>query len=80
MPEFFQTFINQLSGSTLNILSAFAILIVGWIVALVLAAIVRKILKRTKLDEKIARWISTDDKPSADAARIGGKAVCGMLR
>lgn len=75
MPEFFQTFINQLSGSTLNILSAFAILIVGWIVALIIAAIVRKVLKRTKLDDKIARWISTDDQPPADAARIGGKAV-----
>ncbi|MFO7945160.1 MAG: hypothetical protein R6U51_12770 [Anaerolineales bacterium] len=51
------------------------ILILGWIVALVLAAIVRKVLKRTKLDDKIARWISTDDKPPADASRVGGKAV-----
>ncbi|MDZ7844981.1 MAG: mechanosensitive ion channel [Anaerolineales bacterium] len=75
MPEFFQTFIDQLSGSTLNILSAFAILIVGWIVALILAAIVRKILKRTQLDDKIARWLATDDQPSADSSRVGGKAV-----
>lgn len=79
MPEFFQTFLDQLSGSTLNLLSAFAVLIVGWLIALIVSALFRKLLKRTKLDDRLARWISTDDEPMADASRVGGKAVYYLI-
>ncbi|UCC85742.1 MAG: hypothetical protein JSV81_12855 [Anaerolineales bacterium] len=43
-------YIPQLAG-------ALAILIIGWLVALVLTAIVRGALRRTTLDERLARWI-----------------------
>lgn len=79
MPEFFQTFLDQLSGSTLTLLSAFAVLIVGWLIAVIVSALFRKLLKRTKLDDRLARWLSTDDEPSADASRVGGKAVYYLI-
>jgi hypothetical protein len=43
-------YIPQLAG-------ALAILIIGWLVALVVSAIVRAALRRTTLDERLARWI-----------------------
>jgi len=60
MPQFLQTFVDQLSGSTLSILGALAILIIGWIVALIVAAVVRGVFKRTQLDERISKLVSKD--------------------
>lgn len=41
-----------------RLLAALGILIVGWIAALAIAAAVRGILKRTTLDNRVARWIA----------------------
>jgi hypothetical protein len=79
MPEFLQTFVDQISGSALNILGALAILIVGWIIALIVAAVIRGAIKRTGLDEKISQWLSKDNGPSVDAARIVSKAVYYLI-
>jgi hypothetical protein len=40
-----------------NLVAALAILIVGWLVALIVSAIVRGVLRRTSLDNRLARWI-----------------------
>ncbi len=61
-----QTFIDTLArilGSYLpNLLAALAILVVGWILALIVAAIVRGILRRTDLDNRIARWAAGEER------------------
>jgi hypothetical protein len=44
-----------------TILGAIAILVIGWLVALILAAIVRGALHRTHLGLKLARWIRGDE-------------------
>ena len=79
MPEFFQTFTDQLSVSTLNIVGALVILLIGWIVALIIAAIIRGVLKRTKLDDKISEWLTQDEETPVNAARVVGKAVYYLL-
>ena len=79
MPEFLQTLVDQLSGSTLTILSALAILIVGWIIALIIAAIIRRVIKRTRLDNKISDWLTEDDSVPVNAASIVGKAVFYLI-
>ncbi len=59
-----------------NLLGALAILVVGWLVALVLAAIVRGGLKRTTLDDRLARWIQGDEPGEPiPVERYVGKAV-----
>lgn len=45
------------SGYIPNLIGALAILVVGWLVALVLVAIVRGALRRTNLDNRLAYWI-----------------------
>lgn len=43
-----------------NLIGALAILIIGWLVARLLAAITRGALRRTRLDNRIASWILGD--------------------
>jgi hypothetical protein len=44
-----------------NIVAALLILIVGWILAVIIAAVLRAALRRTRLDERIARSIAGTD-------------------
>src|SRR5213593_784239 len=48
-----------------NVLGALAILIVGWLVARIIAAIVTGTLRRTELDNRLARLIAGDRSASA---------------
>ena len=45
-----------------QILSALAFLVVGWLVALFLAWVVRGALRRTTIDNRIATWVMGEDK------------------
>jgi hypothetical protein len=44
-----------------NLLGALAILIVGWLVARIVGAIFSAALRRTELDNRLARWLAADD-------------------
>src|SRR5262245_8145308 len=44
-----------------NLLGALAILIVGWLVAWIISAIFNAGLRRTQLDNRLARWIAGDE-------------------
>jgi len=58
--------IAQLVGAYIpNLLGALAILIIGWLVALVVSAIVRAALRRTTLDDRLAHWIVGEEKAKA---------------
>jgi hypothetical protein len=59
-----------------NTLGALAILVVGWLGALLLAAVVRGGLKRTTLDDRLAKWITREegDRPLR-VEYYAGKAV-----
>jgi hypothetical protein len=56
-----QVFLEQIArlvgGYIPNLIAALAILIVGWLVALIVSAIVRGVLRRTSLDNRLARWV-----------------------
>ncbi|MCG2769336.1 MAG: mechanosensitive ion channel [Chloroflexota bacterium] len=48
-----------------NLVGALAILIIGWLGALVVSAIVRAALRRTTLDDRLAHWIVGEEKAKA---------------
>lgn len=52
---------QMLGGSLPGLLAALAVLIVGWLFAFVIAAIVRSLMKRTQLDDRLAIWLGDDD-------------------
>ena len=59
-----------------NLLGALAILIIGWLVALIVSAIVRGLLRRTALDDRAAAWVAGEGREkTVDAAEWIGKAV-----
>jgi len=52
---------EMLGGNLPGLLAALAVLIVGWLAAFVIAAIVRSLMKRTQLDDRLALWLGDDD-------------------
>ncbi|MBV5257719.1 hypothetical protein FLX56_04690 [Synechococcus moorigangaii CMS01] len=58
LPESLQTLVGE---DVANIVKAIAILIIGWLVALAVKALVRGVLSKTKLDNKIAAWVTGHD-------------------
>ena len=66
--------VSQLVGGYLpNLLGALAILVVGWLVALVVAAVVRGALKRTTIDNRIAAWMGASQE--LEVERYAGKTA-----
>ena len=51
------SFLDQIAARGPEILAAVAILVVGWLVALAFAVLVRVLLKKTEIDDKLAAWL-----------------------
>ena len=63
-----------------EILIAIAILIVGWVVALLGALLVRRVFKRTEIDNKIANWIVGEERAkSIEIERWIGRCVFFLI-
>lgn len=56
---------TELSRSVPNIVGAIIILVVGWLIAIIAAWVVKAILSRTRLDNRLARWITGRDDSAA---------------
>lgn len=69
--------IAQFTGEGIpNFIVALLILIVGWLVALVLSALVRGALRRTKLDQRLNKWVAEEEEGKAvDVAGWVGKGI-----
>lgn len=61
MQETMDRITEMLGGNLPGLLAALAVLIVGWLLAFVSAAIVRSLMKRTQLDDRLAIWLGDDD-------------------
>ena len=82
MQELIQEFLQTLWSYLPNALGALAILVGGWLVALFVAAIVRRVLRRTTIDDRIAAFIWGEEEVKAgriDIERWVGKAVYYLI-
>lgn len=71
--NFFQIYLPQL-------LAALAVLVVGWVLALVVAALIRAGFKKTNLDQKLAHWVLGEERASTvDTGVWFSKAVFYVL-
>src|SRR5262245_39426622 len=52
---------NVVGAYVPNLLGALAILVIGWLLAWVIAAIFNAALRRTELDNRLARWIAGEE-------------------
>jgi hypothetical protein len=60
MQEALDQITQSISAYVPNLIGALAILAIGWLVALIVSAVIRSLLKRTTLDNKLAAWITGD--------------------
>ena len=63
-----------------QLIGALLILVAGWLVALLAAAIVRGALRRTSLDNRLARWFLGEERAKeANVEKMAGKGVFYLL-
>ena len=70
--------VSQLVGGYLpSLLGALAILLIGWLVALVVAAVVRGALHRTTIDNRITAWMGASEE--LEVERYAGKTAFWLV-
>jgi hypothetical protein len=74
MKEVFEQLKEQVVAFGPSLLAGLAVLVLGWLVAVVLASIVRKLMGRVSVDNKIAHWMA-DAKGPVPVEQWVGKAV-----
>lgn len=71
-----ENFVRQTTttvGSFLpSLIGAIVTLFVGWIVALIVSTVVRNLLKRTDLDNRLGNWATGGSRPSMNTEKLGG--------
>jgi hypothetical protein len=82
MNEFLTEFLETLGSYLPSALGAIGILVGGWLVALIASAITRRVLKRAKIDDRIATMIRPEEEAETgrvEVARWSGKAVYYLI-
>jgi hypothetical protein len=72
-------FVSDVGGYLPNLAAALLVLVLGWLLALVIAALVRAALKRTTIDNRIAAWVKGEDEPAPNIEPVIGRAVFWLL-
>lgn len=70
MDEFLTQFLETLGGYLPSVLLAVAIIVVGWLIARIGAAITRGLFKRAKVDERIAKMTRSEDDVESDKVQV----------
>ena len=80
MQELFNQIMATIGSYVPNLLAALAVLVLGWIVALIIAAIVRGIVKRISWKNKLAVWFAGEEKAeTVPVERYVSKGVYYLL-
>lgn len=74
--NFFVSLWEWFTSEVPSILGAVTILVIGWIIALILASVVRKAFRRTGIGDRFARWIKGDeDATGVEVNKWSGRIV-----
>jgi len=76
---FWQQIAQLLGGYVPNLIGALAILLFGWLVALLVSRGVRAAFRRTKLDDRAARWLAREEGKPVEAGQWIAKGVFYFL-
>ncbi|HEY9643566.1 MAG TPA: mechanosensitive ion channel [Coleofasciculaceae cyanobacterium] len=63
-------FLSEVGVFLPRLLGAIALLVIGWIIALIVASVLRSLLKRTDIDNRIARWMTGRPQSDADSLPV----------
>lgn len=80
MQEMIQSILRSIGEYLPNLLGALAILIIGWLVAYVIAAIIRAVLRKTTIDNKLAKMVfGADSSQTMPVEDIVAKSVFYLI-
>jgi hypothetical protein len=80
MNDVLQQLRDQVAGFGPNLLAGVAVLVVGWLVALLAAFLTRKALSKVSLDNKIARWVAGPERKTDVPIELwAGRAVFYLI-
>ncbi len=65
MQEVLSNFTQQILTSAWTLVGAGLVLFVGWLIAWIVSGVVRRLLHRTTLDNRIATWVAGEDEEGA---------------
>lgn len=68
--DFVQSITNDLGTSLPNLVRAILILVIGWLIALIAAAVIQGILKRVNIDNRLANWVTGHPTAAADSPPV----------
>ncbi len=73
--------VSELLGSYVpNLLGGLGVLLIGWIVAMIAAALVRSALHRTSLDDRLAHWLfGPEAMKNVSVEKIAGRLVFAVV-
>jgi hypothetical protein len=77
MPNILSNIFEEVGSYIPELLGALVILIVGWLIALILSNLVRSVLKRTELDNKIVGWVTGEKAPNVEEGT--GKVIFWLI-
>ena len=75
----FFTDLGPVGSGILNVLAALVILLIGYIVARLIASLVRRLLERTNLDNRLAQTFSEDGKTRFDVEDVIARVVFWLV-
>jgi len=79
MQEVLLNFVQLLSSSIPAVVGALAVLIIGWLIALVVSAVVRRALRRTTVDKRLTGLIAVEGAEAIEVERWIGRGVFWLI-
>jgi hypothetical protein len=80
MRQILENFVDQAVARGPELLAAVAILVIGWLLAIAVALLVRVLLKRTDIDDRLAAWLVGEERAeSISIEKWVGRGVFALL-
>lgn len=79
LSEIWRSFVANTADYLPSLVAALALLLVGWLLALIVSRLVRKGLERTTIDNRIAAWMKGDPESLPDIEKGIGRGVFWLV-
>lgn len=79
MNEIWNNLVTEFTNYTPSLFAALAVLVGGWVIALLVSALVRNLLGRTAIDNKLANWIAGADGKAVPIEKWAGTLVFWLI-
>ena len=74
-----QQFLGEVGAYLPNLVAALLVLVVGWLLALLVAKVVTAGLRRTEFDNKVAAWVRGEEGSTPDVEPVVGRIIFWFL-